>query len=287
MFTIKRVAVSVFSKTSADIGARLRRALSKNQKQRLKRLISGRSYRAALAGLSRIYKSDLATLAVAFGSDKAGCHHYTEHYERHFGPLRRKKLNLLEIGIGGYGEPKLGGASLRMWKAYFPNSRIFGIDIHDKSFHDEARIKTFKGSQANGEFLRNVAKEIGGIDIIIDDGSHYNAHVIATFNVLFPLLNENGIYAIEDLQTSYWEKNGAEKWDGSSDLAASHTSMNYLKRLVDGLNYEEFAAGHYQPTYFDRYIVSMHFYHNLAFIHKGWNSEGSNKLGKKSPLNRA
>ncbi len=31
----------------------------------------------------------------------------------------------------------------------------------------------------------------------------------------------------------------------------------------------------------DRHIVSMHFYHNLAFVCKGENKEGSNILGKR------
>jgi hypothetical protein len=60
-----------------------------------------------------------------------------------------------------------------------------------------------------------------------------------------------------------------------------HTSMNYFKTLVDGLNYEEFTLGEYAPTYFDRHITSMHFYHNLVFIYKGQNNEGSNLYGNR------
>jgi len=189
----------------------------------------------------------------------------------------------LEIGVGGYQDPRAGGNSLRMWKSYFPKGKIFGIDIYDKAYHNEKRIKTFKGSQIDDVFLKNVVAEIGGIDIIIDDGSHYSDHVINSFRILFPLLNSGGIYVIEDLQTSYWDEVVGEKWGGSSDLKAAHTSMNFLKCLVDGLNYEEFTLDEYTPTYFDRNIVSIHFYHNLAFIYKGDNDEGSNILGKRFP----
>jgi hypothetical protein len=167
-----------------------------------------------------------------------------------------------------------------MWKAYFKKGNIFGIDIVDKTFHEESRIKTFKGSQVDEDFVRNVAAEIGTLDIIIDDGSHFSDHVITTFKILFPLLSPNGIYVIEDLQTSYWDQVDGISWGGSSDLNAPHTSMNFLKSLVDSLNYEEFTIDGYSPTYFDRHIVSMHFYHNIAFIHKGENNEGSNMLGK-------
>jgi len=57
--------------------------------------------------------------------------------------------------------------------------------------------------------------------------------------------------------------------------------MNYFKSLVDGLNYEEFTINDYIPTYFDKNIISMHFYHNLVFVYKGQNKEGSNVLGKR------
>lgn len=223
--------------------------------------------------------SDLDALAQFFGSDKNSSHYYTQHYDRHFQPFRNKCFNLLEIGIGGYENPWDGGHSLRMWKSYFPKANIYGLDIIDKSPHNEHRIKTYQGSQIDEELLKRITKETGGFDIIIDDGSHYNEHIIKTFQILFPLLNLNGIYAIEDLQTSYWEvdSNGVE-WGGSKNLDAPFTCMNFLKRLVDGLNHEEFTVDNYQPTYFDRHITSLHFYHNLAFVYKGANAEGSNRI---------
>lgn len=214
-------------------------------------------------------------LADRFGTDKEGSHHYIKHYQHHFEPVRRKKLKILEIGIGGYEDPHEGGNSLRMWKAYFHGSDIFGIDIHDKSSQEQPRIKTFRGSQIDEAFLKKVVEETGTLDIIIDDGSHINEHVITTFKILFPLMSSNGIYVVEDLQTSYWDSRG-----GSKDLTAAHTSMNFFKGLIDGLNHEEFRIDNYAASYFDKHIISMHFYHNLAFIYKGLNNEGSNLTEK-------
>lgn len=226
-------------------------------------------------------KNSLSKLAAIFGTDKEGVHFYAKHYQYHFEVLRQAKLNILEIGVGGYANVQAGGKSLRMWKAYFPNSHIFGIDMYDKTSHNESRIKTFKGSQVDEKFLKQVVDEIGTIDIIIDDGSHHSDHVIATFKILFPLMVCKGIYVAEDLQTSYWEKVSGENYRGSKDLTAPHTSMNFFKCLTDGLNYEEFTFDGYTPSYFDRHIVGMHFYHNLVFIYKGLNNEGSNILGKR------
>lgn len=259
---------------ASNIKQYLKNSLSEYQRARLKKSV------APIFGL--LFGYDLTRLALALGTDKAGQHYYTQHYERHFKPLRWKRLNILEIGIGGYESPIRGGESLRLWKYYFPNSRVFGIDIYDKSFHNEHRIKTFQGSQVDEEFLNSVISEIGSVDIIIDDGSHLNKHVIRTFELLFPKLSQNGIYVVEDLQTSYWEGEVAgNEWDGSKDLNAPHTSMNFFKRLVDCLNYEEFIFDDYQPSYYEKNIISMHFYHNLLFIYKGSNNEGSNILGKK------
>ena len=215
--------------------------------------------------------SNLKALAIVNNSDKWGIHWYAPHYETHFARLRKKRLNILEIGVGGYDYPERGGGSLRMWRTYFPKSRIYGIDIVDKSPHDERRIKTFRGSQVDEVFLEGVVSSIGRIDIIIDDDSHLNEHVIRTFEFLFPRMSENGFYVIEDTQTSYWKDFGGS----SEDLNRVDTSMGFFKRLVDGLNYKEFESEGYRPTYYDQNIVAFHFYHNLIFIQKGPNTEQS------------
>ncbi|BCA54095.1 hypothetical protein W02_12350 [Nitrospira sp. KM1] len=232
-----------------------------------------------------LFGSNLPALAQIYNSDKWGSHWYAQHYETHFKSLRRRNLAILEIGIGGYERPDEGGGSLRMWRTYFPKSRIFGIDLYDKSFHDERRIRTFRGSQIDPEFLHRVLNEIGPIDIIIDDGSHMNEHVLYTFNVLFPHLNPTGIYVIEDLQTAYWQSFG-----GSSDLLNnSKTSISFLKQLVDGLNYAEFEIPSYEPTYLNTHIAAVHFYHNIVFIQKGINDEkgGGPDLGRQMNFNES
>jgi len=206
-----------------------------------------------------------------YGSDKWGGHWYAQHYGCHFARLRRRRINLLEIGIGGYEDPAAGGESLRMWKTYFPNGRIFGIDIYDKRVHDERRIKTFRGSQIDESFLSKTVAEIGEIDIIIDDGSHVNNHVLRTFAILFPRLSKNGIYVVEDTQTSYWEEMGGS----SSELNRVDTIIGFLKRLVDGINYAEIEGQVYDLSNYGRYITAMHFYHNIVFIQKGLNNESS------------
>ncbi len=217
------------------------------------------------------HRNNLNKLAQIYGCDKWDTHLYTLHYMEHFKKNRLKKINLLEIGVGGYEYPDCGGESLRMWKSYFPFGKIFSIDIYDKSPIQENRIKIFQGNQIDKEFLHNVIETIGRPNIIIDDGSHINEHVIETFKILFPVLKENGIYVIEDTQTSYWPSFG-----GNSENLNANTIMNFFKKISDGLNHKEYLISNYNPSYFDLNIVSVHFYHNLIFIYKGNNNEASN-----------
>jgi hypothetical protein len=218
-------------------------------------------------------RPSLREIALRTGTDKEGVHSYTAAYERHLRHLRDSPIRLLEIGVGGYADPAKGGESLRMWKEYFPRAEIVGIDIHDKAALAEQRIAIVRGDQSDPDFLARVGREFGPFDVIIDDGSHYSAHVIASFVGLFPFLADGGIYVVEDLQTSYWETYG-----GSSTEGRAGTSMTFLHALVDGLNHAEFDVVGYVPSKFDEGIQSIAFYHNLAFVEKGANREPSTAL---------
>jgi len=242
----------------------LKKRLSNSSKRNLRNFIN--DIKAGFLGMN------LNKLGEIYGTDKIGGHFYTPHYMTHLKRFKFKKINLLEIGVGGHENPLSGGQSLRMWKKYFPFGRIFSLDIYDKSSLQENRIKIFKGSQVDKDFLNEVSDYIGELDIIIDDGSHINEHVIETFNILFPKLKVGGIYIIEDTQTSYWQDFGGD----SKDLNNPKTMMNYFKGLTDSLNNKEFIIKDYKQTYFDKKIISMHFYHNLIFIYKGNNDEKSN-----------
>lgn len=218
-------------------------------------------------------KGPLDKIAAKHGTDKWGSHWYTPHYHRHFLHLRRKPINLLEIGVGGYAS-RYGGRSLRMWKQYFPKANIFALDIFDKKHLEEDRITIFQASQTDRKSVRSILKKIGEIDICIDDGSHVNMDVIQTFEIIFPYIKFGGLYVVEDMQTSYWPFAG---FGGSSiDLSSPTTTMGYFKQRLDGLNFKEFDRPGYHPSPFDRSIVGMHFYHNLLFIEKGRNNEESN-----------
>lgn len=86
------------------------------------------------------------------------------------------------------------------------------------------------GSQADAIFLQAVVKEMGGIDIVLDDGSHQMAHITDSLRVLFPQLNHGGIYLIEDLHTAYWRSFGG-------GYRTPHNFFHWLRRVVDDMHH--------------------------------------------------
>jgi hypothetical protein len=222
-------------------------------------------YRTTLKGFEQTLLSvvpirwNLELLAVKHGTDK-WMHGYMPFYRRHFAPFRGRTFNLLEIGIGTVG-PRNGGDSLRMWRELFPRATIWGLDIQDKRSHAQERIKILQGNQNDPEFLRLIAAQIGRIDIIIDDGSHINEHVITSFTTLFPLLADGGIYVIEDMVTSYYPKFGGN----SRNLDDPGTMMNLVKRLCDHVN--SALIPNQAPHPFDL-AGAVHVYQGMAFIEK-------------------
>lgn len=135
-------------------------------------------------------------------TDKSDIHHtfagqsYLHVYERYF-ESRRNITSLLEIGV-------LNGCSLRLWRDYFQQAKIWGLDIDpSRSIHSGDRIEVVIGDQSNHECLKNLGDTAGGFDIVIDDGSHITSYIIESLRGLWPHLRSGGIYAIEDLGLSY------------------------------------------------------------------------------------
>jgi len=225
-----------------------------------------------LRGHSDPPRPGLTAIAEDTGTDKWGVHFYTPHYERHLAHLRDESFVLLEIGVGGSARSGQGGASVRMWRRYFPRAQIVGLDVEDKSFVDRPRLATVVGDRTDEAVLRSVVDRFGAPLVVVDDGSHRPDDIVATFEILFPQLPDGAVYAIEDTQTSYWPEFG-----GSVDRDSPDTTMAFVKRLVDGLNHEEFLDPDYEPTYTDTQVRAVHCYHNLVVVEKGDNTEGSNK----------
>jgi hypothetical protein len=181
--------------------------------------------------------------------------HYLPIYDRLFENYSGRPVKFLEIGV-------LAGGSMHMWRTYFgPLATIFGIDINPDcagygGLAGEVRI----GSQDDPEFLRSVVSEMGGVDIVLDDGSHVASHQRASFDVLFPLLSDGGLYVIEDLHTSYWP-------DYEGGLKREGTGLEFLKDKIDLMHKHYFTQGANKPERIAP-IGSIQFFDSIAAIEK-------------------
>lgn len=136
--------------------------------------------------------SELSNLGKKFNTDKEYDHSFCNFYENHLSSVRYQNLKILELGIWD-------GASLKMWKEYFPNSSIFGVDINPIKVINEDRIKTFIFNAGDENLLSNFNKIYGPFDIVIDDASHFTNHQWVSWRVF----SENcKIFIWEDLHTS-------------------------------------------------------------------------------------
>ena len=146
----------------------------------------------------------LTEIANRLGTDKGTANHghcYTVLYHELLDELSKRHVKMLEIGVA---DPRFPGASLKMWKEYFPDIELIGYDINPdaKDFEKEG-VSVFIGDQNNPTHLEECIKTYGGdFDIIIDDGSHYGEHIVTSFKTLYPHLKEGGIYIIEDLHAA-------------------------------------------------------------------------------------
>lgn len=176
--------------------------------------------------------------------------HFIPIYERHFERYRGTDFKMLEIGV-------FKGGSLDMWRSYFGDrATIMGVDINPLTVGENIRV----GSQNNPTFLKSVVSEMGGLDVVLDDGSHIGRHQWKSFRTLFPLLANGGIYVIEDTHTSYWPRYGGGRF-------RRKTAVGLAKQIIDDLH------GWYHKrrsvTSAMQDIVSITVYDSIFVIEKG------------------
>ena len=163
--------------------------------------------------------------AAATATDKGpGGHNYTELYERLFFPWKDEPIKIFEIGVAS-------GGSLKMWQVYFPQARIFAVDILPKSELDTSRVKTLIADQAKRDQLQAAIDTSGGdIHILIDDGGHSMEQQQVSLGFLFKFVRPGGYYVIEDVHTSL-----PELWQGYGvERGGANTTLRMLENFVRG-----------------------------------------------------
>ncbi len=158
----------------------------------------------------------LCELAFKYGTDKCPQikHSYTPYYYELLRDKRESVKKVMELGIGY--NPKLAtagevydkglkrmyqkGASLKMWRDFFPNAEIYGVDIKPEIMFEDERIQTFLGDERNNDDWERILTETGtDIDLFIDDGSHSSKYQLQVCRFLMSKFNRDATYIIEDV----------------------------------------------------------------------------------------
>ena len=125
----------------------------------------------------------LDEVALKHGTDKSSrMHHYTRFYERFLG---KDVKSLLELGV-------YHGDSIRMWAEWFPDAKIYGVDINEP-LDFSPPVYIYKYDQADPKLLELFPE---GIEVVVDDASHDLPKTFDSLNLLWPITKK--WYCIED-----------------------------------------------------------------------------------------
>ena len=123
---------------------------------------------------------------------KHTCHKYIEYYyDNVFSNIdREKQYNILEIGVRD-------GSSINIWRGWFTNSKMYGIDISPNPTPYFANFH-FAQRNAYSEEALNLFED-NFFDFIIDDGPHTVESQQYSINNWLKKIKSGGKLIIEDI----------------------------------------------------------------------------------------
>jgi SAM-dependent methyltransferase len=192
-------------------------------------------------------------------SDKISQHGYHRIYPWFLAHLRNEAISLLEIGLNQ-------NNSITLWKEYFKDVSIYGIDISPKENVINAKI--FKVDQSKQQELDNFVKTVNKqFDVIIDDGSHVPDHQLKTINTFWQLLKPGGVYIIEDVETSYWGNSSCYDYKFNANRKRSNLLYQFAS-CIQWVNKEFVKKIRRQ----NNLVVSEQVFHETEIISFAYNS---------------
>jgi len=214
------------------------------------------------------YYNELSRMAIEAGSDKGfPGHGYTRIYEHFFHDKREKITSLLEVGLLRHAiQNRLHrniydiAPSLVMWRKYFKNANIYGFDIRDFSDVEIEGCTIIQGDQSSRSDLVKIFDHAKNFDVIIDDALHASLHQQITLSFLFPSLNPDGLFFIEDLNYQPPTSDGTLLFP---------TTLSLLKNFMWTGIWNSPVATEDEKKYFEQNVKSIDFFDSLAGARKG------------------
>ena len=130
-------------------------------------------------------------------SDKQSGHRYGFFYDLLFSKVyhtKKAKIRVMEIGVSEWGE-----GSLSAYAQSAMVSDVVGVDIHEYTGKLRSNMKFYQMDAYKDDTVKQLKKQEGSFDIIIDDGSHEAEDQTFFLDNYIALLNRNGILICEDV----------------------------------------------------------------------------------------
>ena len=196
-----------------------------------------------------------------YGTDKISHHKYDQYYDLYLNRLYDEEGSIIEIGVEQ-------GKSIEMWLKVFERAHIYGLDI-GKEYRGK-RYDVLKVDQSDKSQLSHAIQVMNTerVLFVIDDGSHIPEHQLLTFNMLFPLLMDGGVYIIEDVETSYWSKGGLYGYKTRYGYRHRNSIVEMFKSIADVVNKEFIKHKIKTPIKHLNSIHSITFGRNCIIINK-------------------
>ncbi|NBP57805.1 class I SAM-dependent methyltransferase [bacterium] len=155
-------------------------------------------------------------------TDKYDLGYIDEFYEDLFSPIRYSTTSILEIGIKN-------GGSILLWKEYFPNATVIGIDIHStNNLKNKDKIIQIIDDAYSKSTISKF--EENSFDIIIDDGPHTTESQIFFLKEYFKLLKPGGVMILEDIIDTSQTKNFINLIDSTKASVQVYNMIGKQKR---------------------------------------------------------
>ena len=221
-------------------------------KSKLSQLAAGLDYRFGVH-YKKNHDDLLSLLCDKYGSDKGEAqasvhpypwpaHTYADYYSRLYAHCRAGVKRVFECGLGtnnpalqsSMGEHGRPGASLRVWRDYFPNAVVYGADIDRAVLFAEDRITTYYIDQLDPQAIAHYWQQVGAgdFDFMIDDGLHTLEAGTCLFTHSIAQLAPHGIYVIEDVVPA--DLLGYRKFFDGTDYLVDYVTMLRPNVLIGG-----------------------------------------------------
>ena len=130
-------------------------------------------------------------------------------YQKLLDSKKETAKNVLEVGIGNFGEKN--GGSIKLWRDYFTDATIYGLDIipinrvMDELLYD-SRVILYTSTDAYNHdfFTTNFLNKNIKCYFILDDGQHTLESMKEFIKLYSQIMTDDGILIVEDVQSWGW-----------------------------------------------------------------------------------